>query len=414
MTPSVWVMVKSMPLGPTGKLYRKRVVQWLAKLSDSEYQAILGQVHSAEDVKPATDAEAIIQAAVASALGMPVDKVSLGRSFLSLGGDSITAMRVMSTCRAQGIKCDVRDILQRKRLSDIADSRTVQPAAKPNVVVEEGTLFPITPIQHLFNEKINHNCFLQEVVFEVHGSFSISDFKNALTRLVKTHAMLRAKLVGDQQLVTPANDACYHLSEFTHRNTLETAAQLDKVRGLIDFRIGPVFAGVVLRTESSADYLYMAAHHAVVDEVSWSTIREDLESLLTKKTLSSEPTLPMQGWAVMPRDYALKNLPAPKSLGVATSNPPHNYWGHDYRNTLEDVSMQSFRLNKTTTSSLMNECNIPVSTQPLDIMLAAVIQSFSEVFSDRNIPAVFTEGHGREPWEDGLDVSRTVGWFTTM
>jgi len=416
MTPSIWAVVSKMPLGPTGKLHRKEVARWLTELSDADYQAIVAQAQAQceEDVKPANHTEGVIQAAVATVLGLAPHRVSLGRSFLSLGGDSISAMQVMSRCRAGGVSCNVRGILQRKRLRDIADLGTPKNRIA-SVKVDEGGLFPITPVQHLFMEKIAHNRFLQEEAFEIHSSFSASEVKKALRRLVETHAMLRARVLGDQQRVVPASDSCFHFGELTAQRVSETEAQLEQMRNLISFRDGPVFAAMVLRMDKSHDVLYMAAHHAVIDEVSWSVIRDDLESLLLKGSVSADATLPMQAWAALQRDYALRNLAPPRTKrAAARSHQPRGYWGEDFQNTVQDVSVRSFRLDTKTTSSLMNGCNVPLSTTPLEIMLASVVQSFRDIFSDRPAPIIFTEGHGREPWEGSLDVSRTVGWFTTM
>jgi hypothetical protein len=63
---------------------------------------------------------------------------------------------------------------------------------------------------------------------------------------------------------------------------------------------------------------------------------------------------------------------------------------------------------------LLTNCHTAFKTETVELLLASLIQSWSRVFVDRPIPAVFNEGHGREPWSSDIDISRTVGWFTAL
>jgi non-ribosomal peptide synthase protein (TIGR01720 family) len=62
----------------------------------------------------------------------------------------------------------------------------------------------------------------------------------------------------------------------------------------------------------------------------------------------------------------------------------------------------------------LGQSNNSFRTEPIELFLAAIMHSFSRVFVDRGTPAIFNEGHGGEPWDSSIDVSRTVGWFTTI
>ena len=73
-----------------------------------------------------------------------------------------------------------------------------------------------------------------------------------------------------------------------------------------------------------------------------------------------------------------------------------------------------FSIPKSTSSMLLGSCNDALGTRPVELMLSALFYSFGLVFSDRQLPTVFSEGHGREPWDNTMDISSTVGWFTTI
>jgi non-ribosomal peptide synthase protein (TIGR01720 family) len=89
--------------------------------------------------------------------------------------------------------------------------------------------------------------------------------------------------------------------------------------------------------------------------------------------------------------------------GVSSSALPHS-----------NTTTESFVLSREVTSALLGSCNDTLQTRPQELMVAGLIHSFAEVFRDRSPPAVFNEIHGREPWDDSIDLSRTVGWFTSM
>jgi hypothetical protein len=78
---------------------------------------------------------------------------------------------------------------------------------------------------------------------------------------------------------------------------------------------------------------------------------------------------------------------------------------------IEDVELDA----DATKLLLGAECNTSLQTEPLDILLAALLLSYRNATVGRQgVPTIYNEGHGREVWEDGMDLSRTVGWFTTL
>jgi aryl carrier-like protein len=112
MIPSNWVVVQSLPLLPSGKLDRKRIEKWVEEMSPEVYHQI-SDVESETTTANGTVVEQRLQAIWGAALNLPPNQIGLHQNFLSVGGDSISAMQVMSSCRAQGLGLTVRDIIQR-------------------------------------------------------------------------------------------------------------------------------------------------------------------------------------------------------------------------------------------------------------------------------------------------------------
>ena len=91
------------------------------------------------------------------------------------------------------------------------------------------------------------------------------------------------------------------------------------------------------------------------------------------------------------------------------------YWGMAGRcNTYNDMIRTSFTVDAAITSLALGEYHRALRTEPVDIFLTALIHSFGLVFSDRPGVTVYNESHGREPWDSEIDLTRTVGWFTSL
>lgn len=152
-------------------------------------------------------------------------------------------------------------------------------------------------------------------------------------------------------------------------------------------------------------------------QVSWRIILGDLEELLNTGKLISEKPLSYQVWLTMQADHS-QSLAATKRLDVLPFKvgPSRiDYWGMlDRDNTYNDVISNSFTVGRQSTLLAMGSCNTSLRTDPVELFLSAIAHSFSRVFLDRDTPALYNEGHGRESWDSSIDVSRTVGWFTSI
>lgn len=159
--------------------------------------------------------------------------------------------------------------------------------------------------------------------------------------------------------------------------------------------------------------IFLTAHHLCVDLVSWRVILNDLQEYLNHGSLQSEKPPSFQTWC------SVQQAQRPQQ-GDPTDTPPFevqpanlSYWGMAGKgNTYADVECQAFVVEETLTNLAFGNSHQAFGTEPLDLFLAALSHSFSRTFPDRRRPTLFNEGHGRE--SPHLDVSRTVGWFTTI
>ncbi|EEY22270.1 HC-toxin synthetase [Verticillium alfalfae VaMs.102] len=95
--------------------------------------------------------------------------------------------------------------------------------------------------------------------------------------------------------------------------------------------------------------------------------------------------------------------------------PLLSYWGVEAAgDELQKTTSYSFTLSSDTTLALFGKCNDAYRTRPMELMIACLLHAFDQTFTDRPLPTIWNEGHGREVWDDSLDLSRTCGWFTTL
>lgn len=192
MVPTVWVAVASLPLLASGKLDRKLTSQWLNDMSDETYQqAMPSNASSQLQNETASPLEKILRFIWARVLNLPEGQISLDRPFLSLGGDSISAMQVMSQCRKQSISVGVQDILRSRSIVDLVTLVKEVQVSPDDVVEETDVPFDLTPIQSLWFQLPNqgHGHFNQSFYLKVKQRTGADRFHAAVETLVGRHCM---------------------------------------------------------------------------------------------------------------------------------------------------------------------------------------------------------------------------------
>lgn len=201
---------------------------------------------------------------------------------------------------------------------------------------------------------------------------------------------------------------------FRHREVaskIEIDVMIANSQQCLDHVHGPLFAADFFDLDKD-QFAFLTAHHIVIDLVSWRLLLEELEEILRGGELL--PTaLPFQKWAELQAEHA-ETLELDKVLPPVDVPPlDFDYWDIQCEdNTYGNASHALFELDSNVSSVFLTNCHSAFKTEPVELLLASLIQSWSHVFVDRPIPAIFNESHGREPWSSEIDISRTVGWFT--
>lgn len=421
MIPLKWVVLRQLPLLPSGKLDRRQIISFIEDMSDEVHAKISVAEENAKTSQAASSIERQLQAIWGYVLNLTPQLVGLNQPFLHLGGDSISAMQVMARCRSEGMGVTVQDIIRSKSISDLASRVSL-----PDQVTYEGEdahEFDLSPIQQLYFSCVGSNWaqFNQSVLLRSSRKISSEDVTRAFNAVVKAHSMLRARFRKDgtgnwKQRITTDVSGAYRFRAHNATTAARMKSQMEDSQKSLDIVKGPVVAVDSFDLGPSGTQLFIAAHHLVIDVVSWHIILQDLEDLINSGNLKAQGSLPFQAWCRLQIENAQQQnaqrvLPH-KEVPVADLD----YWGMmDKPNVYGDIVSEDIEFDSKTTTMLLGSCHQSLQTDLVDLLLAAILQSFRHAFPARETPpAIYNEGHGREPWEPKFDLSRTVGWFTTL
>ena len=406
------------------KIDRPSIRRWVDSWDDSLYARIRGAHVSAPAVIPTTEREEHLQAAAAYVLNVPLQSLPLDCPFLTLGGDSITAMQMVSRSRGLGVQITVHDLLRPTSIKQLAEEAVLKRATTSRVFahVETSEKFDLSPIQraHFELEPSGKNGFSLGFNVITRSYITQLDLKKAMATLINRHPILRARFLQDHsgqwhQRISAGNE-CNFSIEWCHFDQCEDVPRfLNSGPDRLDLRKGPLVAASVLEAQNSQLTIALTAHHLVVDLVSWRILLDELETLLKGGSLSDDYILSFQAWCALQQQHVDNYLSPETSFSFHVPSAPYAYWGMaNQPNEYSDVLTAEFTLDKSTVANLLGPSNNALRSEPIEIMLAALHYSFSYIFSDRGPSQVFNEGHGRECWDESLDLSRTVGWFTTL
>ncbi|MFE6775104.1 non-ribosomal peptide synthase/polyketide synthase [Streptomyces sp. NPDC057702] len=420
MLPSLYVALERLPLTANGKIDRRA-------LPDPDPAA--GAAGSAGTRRePATEAERRIARVWADVLGL--DAVGADDNFFDLGGDSILSMQVVSRLRRDGLHLATKDLFTHQTVAALATVVTVESAAADDGPVT-GDL-PLTPIQAWFlaTPRASRDHFNQSALLELEDRYDPTALRAALEALLTHHDALRMRFTQDsgqwRQHNPPPSSApdllvrhdLAGLSEAAAEAAMERAA--DALHAGFDIGRGPLLrAALFTGAPGRPDFLLLVAHHLVVDAVSWRILLDDLESGYRQAVAGQAVALGRRTTAY--RDWA-RGLAAHVTAGELDEELP--YWreavapaplpvDHDGDGTGGAPRSVVASLDEEDTRALLRAAPAAYRTRVNDVLLAALALALARWTGDDEV-SVDLEGHGREELLEDVDLSRTVGWFTTI
>ncbi|UCH95001.1 MAG: amino acid adenylation domain-containing protein [Candidatus Aminicenantes bacterium] len=419
MIPSYFVQLDKLPITPNGKVDRKS----LAAIDQSSMD--MGENYC----PPTCKSEKIMVDVWQEVMG--IERIGTADNYFNMGGDSIKAIQISSRLLNYELKLDISDLFQYPTIKELT------PHMKPlkqeiNQEVVEGEV-KLTPIQKwFFQKKISemHHFNLPVMVYRP-GGFNKDILEKVFQKLAEHHDALRMVYLIEDEEIKQVNrgiqSPLYELIDMeitgeSYEKIIEE--KCNQIQASMDLSRGPLLKLGLFKT-IKGDYLLIAIHHLLVDTVSLSILFEDFTSLyqqMENGVKAEDCQLPLKTssykeWAEKLYEYAnsetmLKELKYWQNLEKMELSPlsknKDNQAGKSKNN-----GIKTFELSEQYTEKLLKRVNKAYNTEINDILLAGLSLALSDWTGLERIPVVL-EGHGREDIIPDVNITRTVGWFTSV
>ena len=423
MIPAVMILLENLPLTSTGKLDKSALPQ-SQQAADKDYQA------------PRSEAEAALQEIWEEVL--QVDRVGIHDNFFEIGGDSILSIQVVTRANQAGVPISTQNLFEAQTIAELADPKDGSEARVLSQQVVEGEL-KLLPVQHKFlTENTAHHHYNQSVLLRVPAGFDRAFHQSLVSLLYERHDALRLRFTSNggrwRGVHEPFSHAMVDTSSVVEVLPNDPSAWREFVERCcnywqesFDLAEGPLFRAVYFepanRDSSDPGRLFLVIHHMVVDGVSWRILLPDIERAFHQHQAGQKITpLPktssLKEWGAALAEYsAMDDLHAEKS-----------YWLNQYRKVIpalpQDREVENFGLvssmravgidlNTEETKALLQQSSKAYRTSINELLLAGLYLGMRQWTGEQGL-RIRLEGHGRENLFKNLDVSQTVGYFTSL
>jgi non-ribosomal peptide synthase protein (TIGR01720 family) len=370
---------------------------------------------------------------------LAVDDVGRNDNFFDLGGDSRHGLQVVTQAKRLGIEITLQDLLEHQSIAELAAVVRGALATTSGVVppqsheIVHGAV-PLGPAHRRIIEGADEDYFIERVLvlhFECRRLIRAEPLGRAIEHLVRHHDELRIELRHGASGVTLWNSASPRpLSELlsaidlSHLPASGQSAEIARIslqlRDVTDLgRVAMLRCVLIDRGPDQNQLLLLAVHHSIWDTISAGILFDDLRATYDQaahgRTLCLPPkTSPMKLWAERLEaegpsavadelDYWRERL-TPEALELPLDGEPLREGEHGYR---IDCSL-STRETRAIQEMVQRECDAT-----MEEILAAGVGTAVSRWTGRSKVGIDLLQHGRNPVLDGVDVSRTLGWFTS-
>ncbi|AOM78758.1 hybrid non-ribosomal peptide synthetase/type I polyketide synthase [Pedobacter steynii] len=413
MVPVIYMYLENVPLTTSGKIDKKALPD-----PGMEEQSAYEE---------ATRKEEILLVDIWSKV-LGVKKVGIHDNFFSLGGDSIKSIQISSRLRGLGYELSVKSVFNFPVIKTLASKlKHLERLSDQSPVYGEVLL---SPVQSWFFDKNkryrHHNNHAVMLRFE--RGISAESVNQIFYKLQNHHDALRMVFAEHEggisqrnfEAGTPVWLNTFDLTKHDHAKEL-MFLEVNKLQRSIDLENGPLMKLGLFHTNDGS-HLLIIIHHLVIDGVSWRILFEDIESLYQLLMENKHLELPLKTDSFQVWSRSIYSYSQSKAFLQAKS-----YWDSinaqeindirpelsDGENTYSSTGVVSFHLTEAETTKLLKYSQVAFGTQINDILLTGLLLSIVKQF-DYNVIRIDLESHGRQSADPLINISRTVGWFTSI
>ncbi|HEX4954996.1 MAG TPA: amino acid adenylation domain-containing protein [Thermoanaerobaculia bacterium] len=421
MIPASLQLVESLPLTPNGKVDRVALAARGPARGGSQ----------AEKVAPRNPAETTLAEIWQQVLGL--EAVGVHDNFFELGGDSIQVIQIVAKAGRAGLRFEPHQFFEHQTIAELAEVAATAPGPSPAADQPVTGSAPLTPIERWFFEQdfADPHHWNQAVLWQALAPIRPAALRSVLEAVLAHHDALRLRFErgeeGWRQVVEgPSIAPPFHQISLEALSTEDRRSALERLtaqaQASLRLERAPLMRALLF--DPAADgrpRLLLVLHHLLVDGVSWRILLEDLITALEAVAKGEPIALPAKTgsfleWARRLDETARAGAfddeldhwlsQAPRTVPPLPLDHPGglNTYGSE-RSLTESLSIED-------TEKLLRGAGLGPEGALGELLFAAVVATVASWSGARQV-LVDREGHGREPFAPGLDVSRTVGWFTT-
>lgn len=352
-------------------------------------------------------------------------------NYYEIGGDSIKAIQISSKLKNLGLEVSVKNILS----SDIVGEIAVNINVNRESAVDQGLCtggIEKTPIMQWFFshgfKQVNH--YNQSVLLETNKVHDIEKVEQAVHKLIEHHDMLRLNYNRETNEMYYQNSYIDEVKKnilYFDLSTISKEAQYCEISRLgynikskLDLERDILFKVCAFKLEEERQLLLFIAHHLLVDGVSWRILIEDFSTVLQQLESQQEIVLPNKThsygtWAKKLQEYSKKEFKV-ETLYWRQIEEKNWKFPTDFAYGLDsilDTSTVEVIMSKDITLELIKNAREIYGIDISEVLIIALGLAIKNK-TDQHDLVIEVERHGREEIDEKLDISRTVGWFTSM
>ncbi|MDT3495733.1 amino acid adenylation domain-containing protein [Bacillus toyonensis] len=420
MVPSGYVTMEAIPLTANGKVDREALPMPEEKQINSEC------------IGPRNSNEQILATIWKQVLG--IKKVGIYDNFFEIGGDSILSIQIISQANQVGLKLTPKQMFECPTIAELAQVAIETQGVQAEQGIVTGDV-PFTPIQYWFFEQEHPypEHWNQSMLLRVKERLDMKLLEGAILNLIKHHDALRFRYEqlpnGTWRQRNEGTDelSVLHVVERNKVNEKEwnkiIQEEMNINQASFNLVTGPLMRVVYFEDNLTGnDRIFWVIHHLVVDGVSWRILLEDLQVVYNQMKQGQGIRLPAKSTSFKEWSERLQTY---SDSGI--SKEVQDYWNEqveketmtipmDYtiqETTEESIDQVTRTLGVEETQALLHEVPVTHKTRINEVLLAALGQAIVDCTNQQTV-SIHLEGHGREEMIEGIDLSRTVGWFTSI
>ncbi len=423
MIPSPIILVDKIPRLPNGKIDQNS----LRALQNSNFK-------KKEIQEPRTDLEQTLVKIWEEVMNF--SPISIEDNFFEIGGDSILSIQIIAKARGMDIIIKPNQLFEHQTIAELSAFLDYNQGPTDQADAILTGEIALTPIQDWFFEThINAPNYWNHVIkLHIPRDFTIAELKKVIVGLIKHHDALRLCFMEEADtwkalIRTPKseNNVIVHtLHGFTNKKGQEIEIQriLRMNQAELSLDSSPLFRLLYFDCLGlQDDEHYLIAHHLIIDHVSWNLIIEDLKRGLKQSQNDLDirfgPKIAnLKDWSVFLDKLAssekiIAELPYWKEQLTRRVNVPIDKGERQKFYSEKHASLNQIKLNRTISTALAETANLPYNTHTDELIIAAFIMTMTE-WTKNSIVQFGMEKHGRPSNYAEIDVSGTIGWFTSF